>query len=242
MPKRTGRTGGEWIRAVMSVPRGNLQRRTGIPAPVLRRLDAGLPVKLSRRMMLALYNVYRSENYRALKAAGIDSKTAMKIARSVDLPIVEAARSAAIDAGPRGLRNLNRLIDAGMKPLEAAAHAARPQRDIESTVRKLDKYARLIWENAKRTRQGERVRLCDIKAGLRKSVRFPTMQEVEKYTKPYARGEWIQQPTFVERERERKRLLHEKAQEEYLKRTEGQYLLPEDGPEEYDPYDADVDE
>jgi hypothetical protein len=213
---------------------------------VLKRLDAGLSVKLSRNAKLALYNVYRSENYHALKAAGIESKAAMKIARSVDLPIVEAARSAAKDAGPRGLRNLKRLTDAGMKPLEAAAHAARPQRDIESTARKLDKYARLIWENAKRTRPKERVRLRDIKAGLRKSGRFPTMQEVEKYTKPYARGKWIQQPTFAERERERKRLLHEKAQEEYLKRTKGQYFPPEDEPEEDEPeedyFDEDEDE
>jgi K+-sensing histidine kinase KdpD len=215
----------------MSLPRGDLQKRTGIPAPVLKRLESGT-VNLSRNSKLALYNVYRSENYRALRAAGIERVRARALSHSIDTVKVQSARTAAKSAGERGLDNYERLVDSGMTPPEAAANAARTVAEVKATAAEMRTYAKLIWKNAVATRPDEKITLRDIIEGLNRTVRWPTKQEIERYIKPYARGIRIKQPTWKERQAEAKRVKHEKAQEKYLRRAKGHFFPPVEEPEE----------
>lgn len=190
-----------WIAATLrEVSRGELQRRTHIPASVLKAAAEGRR-QLGRASKLALYNVHRSQQFHSLItiAPDIPRQTALIIARSINRELVSAATQSAKARGNAGLDNMYRLMRAGMRPLEAAAHADTTAREAQALARKMDKYARLILENARRTRPGEKITLADIKAGLSRSTLLPTMQEVEQYVKPYARGKWKRQPTAAER-------------------------------------------
>lgn len=69
MPRKRKTT---WYEAALYLDTaGGLQRRTGIPAPVLSRVRKGTAT-LSPDSRRKLYNAYRRENYRRLRDAGVN--------------------------------------------------------------------------------------------------------------------------------------------------------------------------
>jgi hypothetical protein len=67
-----------WFEYVIAKPAGEIQRGFGLPAPLARRLQKGLPVKLSPKTRNKMRAAYRRENHAKLRASGVSVRESKK--------------------------------------------------------------------------------------------------------------------------------------------------------------------